>query len=258
MGYYSWLTLPDLVLSVLFLTSCGDVWLQRTPLQRSRLQGFPLNHFPLSFRHLVHPFPMSPVQFSTQRFILSPPFQPLRSRHLRVHAEPVVLFLTAVEDLLLQHQLSRQHASPRRHFSDGTLQFGDGRRSGAPHSLRRHGRILWREAARSRWRSLTAPALVPASGLLFDRGDDADTLRDDTSVHGQDCGVCHARALHLALENCCFFEARHIKEQLEAFFNSIPLLLYVFCFCAFLFKLLFSNHVKSLSPMPNLICFFHA
>lgn len=129
------------------------------------------------------------------------PFQSLRARHLRVHAGSGVLFLTAAENLLLQHQLPRQHSGPRRRFPDGTLQFGAGRQNGAQHSLGRRGGVLWRDAARSRRRNLPTPASIPAAGLLFDGGNEADALRDDTPVHGQDCGVRRTRAVHPAVEN---------------------------------------------------------
>lgn len=140
-------------------------------------------------------------------------------------------------------------------FSNGTLQFGNGRRSSSLRSLWRQEQTLWREAARSRWRSLAALALVPASGLLFYCGDKADALRDDTSVHGQDCGVFHAWALHLALENCSFFKAWNVKEQLDALDFHPPSSLCLLLLCVFVQTLIFKRCEIICRQMPNLICF---
>lgn len=134
------------------------------------------------------------------------PFQPLRARNLRVHAGPCVVFLAAAENLLLQHHHPNQHSHPGGCFPDGTLQFCARRRNAAQLSLRRRGGILHRAAA-GPWRSdLTAPCLIRAPGLLFDCGDETDSLRDCTSVHGQDCCVCHTRASYQALKNIAILE----------------------------------------------------
>lgn len=49
------------------------------------------------------------------------PFQPLWARSLRVRAGSCVVFLSAAENLLLQHQLPRQHSCPCWCFPDGSL-----------------------------------------------------------------------------------------------------------------------------------------
>lgn len=103
-----------------FLTSCDDVWHDWAAIRRSRSRVFPLNLRLLSSPYFIRPFPL-PVLFFSQPYkrlsIQSAfhffPFQSLRARNVRVHAGSAVLFLAAAENLLLQHQLPRQHSGPR-------------------------------------------------------------------------------------------------------------------------------------------------
>lgn len=182
------------------------------------------------FLRLVLLFSRPYKQLSIQSAFHFSPFQSLRARNLRVHAGSGVVFLAAAENLLLQHQLPRQHSGPCRRFPDGTLQFGARRQNGAQHSLGRRGGILWRDAARSRRRNLPTPAFIPAAGLLFDCGNEADALRDDTPVHGQDCSVRCARAVHPAVKNRSLLGVWNLKKNLGIFFSFTQMVAEIFMY----------------------------
>ena len=92
--------------------------------------------FPLySSLHLTFPSTHECSRFRPPSSISFSPFQPLRACHLQVLAGSCVVFLTSSENLILQHQLPRQHVCPCGCFLDGTLYFSAGRHSGSPHSL---------------------------------------------------------------------------------------------------------------------------
>lgn len=99
-----------------FLTSCDDVRHDWAAIRRSWSRVFPLNLCLLPSPYFIclpvlffsQPYKRLSIQSAFHFF----PFQSLRARNLRVHAGSGILFLTAAENLLLQHQLPRQHSGP--------------------------------------------------------------------------------------------------------------------------------------------------
>lgn len=171
-----------------------------TPLQRSRLQVFPLNHFLLSFRQLVITLLCLLFNLALSLCLLCPSLQPLRVTHDFTCAPPSCFSLPLK---FYFYNISRHsnQSVPTNIIQMGPSNSVTGNAVVLRKvSTRRRGQIPLCETARSWWRRLNAPALVLPSVLLFNRGDEADMLQNDTP--GQICSVCQAWPILLTHKNC--------------------------------------------------------